>query len=175
MNGRVDIIGDKKKKFNCNWYAGCPKNAQFLLADKIPVNAKPSAYREALTGNWESNNLAIAFFSEKNVQMVQNGIRAGVYEKSQQKYLIGPQNIDSLKIIMRSVFLQHSKNLETNIQEQITQLNQIVYDYAIPQILGEATGYIKYKRDISTLAVPLSHPKYMSKAGTNKMEMKPWF
>ena len=175
MNGRVDIIGDKNKKFNCNWYAGCPQNAQFLLADKIPLNTKASAYREALTGNWESNNLAIAFFSKKNVQMVQNGIRAGVYERSGKKYLIGPQNTDSLKIIMRSVFLQHSKNLETNISEQIAQLNQIVYDYAVPQILGEATGYIKYKRDISTLAVPLSHPKNMSKIGTNPMEMKRWF
>ena len=175
MNGRVDIIGDKNKKFNCNWYAGCPQNAQFLIADKIPLNTKASAYREAFTGNRESNNLAIAFFSKKNVQMVQNGIRAGVYERSGKKYLIGPQNTDSLKIIMRSVFLQHSKNLETNISEQIAQLNQIVYDYAVPQILGEATGYIKYKRDISTLAVPLSHPKNMSKIGTNPMEMKRWF
>ena len=175
MNGRVDIIGDKNKKFNCNWYSGCPQNAQFMLADKIPLNTKPSAYREALTGNWENNNLAIAFFSKKNVEIVQNGIRAGVYEKSQKKYLIGPQNVDSLKIIMRSVFLQHSLNLETNIPGQISQLNQIVYDYAVPQILGEATGYIKYKRDISTLPVPLSHPKYMSKVGTNKMELKKWF
>ena len=94
MNGRVDIIGDKNKKFNCNWYSGCPQNAQFMLADKIPLNTKPSAYREALTGNCENNNLAIAFFSKKNVEIVQNGIRAGVYEKSQKKYLIGPQNVD---------------------------------------------------------------------------------
>ena len=73
------------------------------------------------------------------------------------------------------MYLQHSKNLNENITSQIRELNSFVVNYAVPQILGEATGYIKYKRDISTLPVPLSHPKYMSKVGTNKMEMKPWF
>ena len=66
-------------------------------------------------------------------------------------------------------------NRSTNVREQISQLNDLIYDYAIPQVLGELTGYIKYKKDVSTLAVPLDRPKNMPKIGLNKMELQPWF
>ena len=31
--------------------------------------------------------------------------------------------------------------------------------YAIPQIINEADAYLKYKKDVSTLAVPHARPK----------------
>ena len=97
-----------------------------------------------------------------NIDILQNGIRAGVYNRSNGNYLIGTQNCDELKIIMRSIFLQNAKNVSTNIPEQITALNKIVLDYAIHQVYGEAEGYMKYKRDASTLAMPLEPPVMLS-------------
>ena len=46
---------------------------------------------------------------------------------------------------MRAIYLQHCKNLPTNITGQIEELNNMVVEYAVPQIFGEANSYIKYK------------------------------
>ena len=123
------------------------------------------------TGSW---NKTKAFFSIENQNIIQNGIRAGVYKMSNNSYIVGYQDVDSLKTIMRSIFLQNSNNLPDNIKEQINKLNQHVLDYAIPQVYGEAQGYIKYKEDISTLPTPIARP-VMSKENTKQLELKPWF
>jgi hypothetical protein len=93
---------------------------------------------------------------------------------SNNSYIVGYQDVDSLKTIMRSIFLQNSNNLPDNIKEQINKLNQLVLEYAIPQVYGEAQGYIKYKEDISTLPTPIARP-VMSKENTKQLELKPWF
>ena len=74
---------------------------------------------------------------------------------------------------MRSIFLQNSKNNNINIPNQIEVLNKLVLDYCIPQIYGEAQGYIKYKNDVSTLAVPIDRP--VSTYTNNSLELKKWF
>jgi len=42
-------------------------------------------------------------------------------------------------------------------------------------VCGEAESYIKYKSDVSNLAVPMASPVYVSTAGQNTLELKPWF
>ena len=58
---------------------------------------------------------------------------------------------------------------------ELAELNKLVLDYAIPQVLGEVESYVKYKHDVSTLAVPLQSPAYISTAGSNTLELKPFF
>jgi hypothetical protein len=127
-----------------------------------------------MAGNWYDTQLSNAFFSSKNIQIIQNGIRAGVYNKSNQQYVVAEQNMDELQIIMRAIFLQYSKNLPTNIPSQIKDLNKIVLEYSINQVYGEADGYMKYKRDASTLVVPLAMPIMVSTNG-KQLELKKWF
>tara|TARA_B100000497_G_C7370410_1_gene238704 strand:- start:71 stop:544 length:474 start_codon:yes stop_codon:yes gene_type:complete len=155
MNGRVNIIN-------------VPNNSVFSLYDKIPVGN--TSYGDALTGNWTSNLLSKAYFSAENIQIIQNGVKAYVYNNSSGKYLISKQNEDTLKIIMRSIFLQHAKNRPDKIPNQIEKLNNIVVGYCGPKVLGEAEGYINYKRDISTLAVPMNRP--VSTYHSNTLENK---
>ena len=126
-----------------------------ILYDKIPINSKSSTYTDTLTGNWEPNMLSKVYFSAGNVRIVQNAIKAGVYKQSNGKFVIGDQDEDTLKIIMRSIFLQRSANMQNNITQQVEGLNKLVADYCVPQILGKADGYIKYKRDVSTMAIPM--------------------
>ena len=128
-NGRINIMGPNTGDI-------------FQLYDRIPVDKKASEYNDAMTGNWSSTLLSKAFFSAENVQIIQNSIKAGVYHNSKGTYVIGDQDEDTLKIIMRSTFLQFSSNSPQNITGQISNLNQLVVDYAIPQIIGEAEGYI---------------------------------
>ena len=88
--------------------------------------------------------------------------------------MIGEQDVDTLKVIMRSIFFQHSAHLSDNIMGQVQELNKLVLDYCVPQVYGEAEGYMKYKHDISTLAVPMQRPAAASYK-TKTLEQKPWF
>ena len=159
-NGRVDILGPNT-------------NVMFSMMDKIPVS-HCSSFRDAMTGNWNDTPLSVAFFSRNNMKIIQNGIRVGVYNKSNGHYIIGEQSCDELQIIMRSVFLQYSKNVAQDIQGQIRVLNEFVLNYAVNQVYGEAEGYMKYKRDASTLVIPLSTP-ILSYSNDKQLELKPWF
>jgi hypothetical protein len=154
-NGRIDLL-----------HAPNP----ISLYDK-PVYT--SSYKDAMTGNWVDTPLSIAFFSQENQQILQNGIRAGVYKMSGNKSIISQQSNPNLKIIMRAIFLEHSKNNYTNIRNQIEILNQHVLKYSIPRIYGETQGYLKYLQDASTLVVPLSNPISMTLDKT--LELKPFF
>jgi hypothetical protein len=162
-NGRVDIIN--KQPDLCNLFA---------LYDKIPAN-QCSTFREPTLGLWNETQLSTAFFSNKNIQIIQNGIRAGVFTRSNGQYTVGEQDCDSLKIIMRSIFLQNAANQERDISGQIQELNKMVLDYCIYQVYGEAQGYMKYLRDVSTLAVPLASPIQASQFDRKDFKLKPWF
>lgn len=159
-NGRVDIMGPDI-------------NVLFGMADRMPVS-QCSSFRDAMTGNWYDTQLSDAFFSAANIRIIQNGIKAGVYNLSNGQYMIGDQNCDELKIIMRSVFLQYSHNRATQVKEQVAALNKVVLDYAVKQVYGEAQGYMKYKRDASTLVVPIA-PPIMSKTNDKQLFLKNFF
>ena len=159
-NGRVDIKTPNTSKL-------------FQMYDKIPAN-QCATFRNPTEGLWDSTPLSLAFFSQQNIQAIQNGIRAGVYNRSNGQYIIGPQDCDSLKIIMRSVFLQNSANQPDHYQSQIISLNKIVLDYCIQQVYSEAQGYMKYVNDVSTLVVPIAHP-VMANDNDRQLEFKGWF
>ena len=160
-NGRINIENQ------------LPEQNMFSMCDKIPVN-DPIGYADALKGNLENTPLAKQFFSTKNIFTIQGNIKQEVYNLSNQKYKIDNQNEDVLKIIMRSIFLQNSAHLPTQIQEQVNQLNQLVVDYCAPSIYTEVLSYIKYKQDVSNLAVPLEHPKH-STYKYKTLELNKWF
>ena len=147
--------------------------AKFRMHEKIAIKNKSSNYFDALTGNLEWNVLAQVFFSAENMQIIQNGIRAGVYKMSDEKINVPPQNVDTLKIIMRSIYLQHAEHSPTNIKNQVQQLNDIVLDYAIPSVYNEAIGYMKYTQDQSTLAVPMDRPFNIDRQ-FKQLELKAW-
>lgn len=148
-------------------------SALFEMYDKIPAN-QCVTYRNATAGLWTSSPLSNAFFCERNIQILQNGIRCGVYKRSNGQYVIGPQDCDSLKVIMRSVFLQHASNQPDNIPKQISELNKIVLNYCIQQVYSEAQGYMKYVDDVSSLVVPIAHPVQASDTDRT-IEFKGWF
>ena len=164
-NGRIDII---------NKTQGPDISNLFAIYDKIPAN-QCVTFREPTLGQWDETQLSKAYFSKENIQIIQNGIRLGVYQKSNNQYVVAPQDCDALKIIMRSVFLQHATNQPQNISGQIYQLNKIVLDYCIFHVYSEAQSYIKFLHDVSTLAVPLSNPIIESQKDKNNYLMPKWF
>jgi hypothetical protein len=159
MNGRVNIIGHN--------------NVDKFLLYETPKVKKSTEFKNALVGHFEKSLLSKTFFSADNIDLLQKLIIIGVNKKSNGIYNIGYQDEDVLKVIMRAMYLQHSRNLCNNITEQIQQLNDFVIKYAVPQIYNEAESYLKYKQHVSNLATPIDLPK--SSYHSNTLVMKPFF
>tara|TARA_B100000035_G_C21035892_1_gene570944 strand:- start:1047 stop:1592 length:546 start_codon:yes stop_codon:yes gene_type:complete len=152
------IINSKQYNGRVNISEPSP-NVQFQMQERIAIKNKATEYRHPVKNVFEDNILSKLYFSQDNIQIIQNGLRAGVYKMSNNEFLIGPQNIDNLKIIMRSIYLQYAEHYPNNITDQICRLNKLVLDYAVPSVYKEAVGYKNYVRDQSTMAVPLELPK----------------
>lgn len=153
------IIDSERYNGRMNLMEQPSTDAVFKMQEKIAIKNKSTEYRDALGGTWESNVLAQVYFSAGNVQIIQNALRAGVYKASHNKFIIAPQNVDTLKIIMRSIYLQHAEHREDDITGQVERLNQLVLDYAVPSVYNSTVSYMKYCQDQSTLVVPLELPR----------------
>lgn len=168
-NGRINLYSKPKTT-----YTEPNIIKLFSMYDKIPAN-QCSTYREPLVGQINETPLTQTYFSEDNINIIQNGIRAGVYRKSNGQYTIGSQDCDSIKIIMRGIYLQYSINQPTDIPKQIEDLNDMVLNYCIPKVYLEAQGYLKYLSDVSTMAEPIAHPIMVSQKDKRNYKMPNWF
>ena len=158
-NGRIDLL---------SYQGGTP----LFLKDKILPKSK-THYFNAMKNTFENTELSLLFFSSKNINIIENGIKAGVYEMSNKTHVIDTQDRDQLYVIMRATFLQYSVNQPDNLTKQIEVLNSRVISYCVPRIYGEIQSYLHYKKDISTLAIPLANPAYYHKDTT--VEFKRFF
>jgi hypothetical protein len=162
-NGRVNIISQPDP------------NVVFKMQERIALKNKSTGYYTALSGNdWEENMLSRVFFSVENMQIIQNGLRAGVYNMSNRELVIPPQNVDQLKIIMRSIYFQFAEHRLENVKGQVERLNKLVLDEVVPKVYGEAVGYLKYMQDQSSLVVPMELPLRHDR-NYKQLELKPWF
>lgn len=135
------------------------------------------------------------FFSEKNINALQNGICNKVFNQTNGKHNIGKQSESELKIIMRSFYYESLKNNfpniinemkrpNTNIMntpitqsydsvlEQVRRLNKSVIDWSVNEIISNIQQFEKYKADVSMLPRPIDRPIMASKAGTKTLELQ---
>ena len=153
---------------------GPNKTAVFTLSDKIPIDHTVS-FRDALTEDVYNtkNTLYDLFFSEQNILLLQNNIVNGVKQMSNNYYVINNQSKDQLKIIMNSIYVQHSRHINGNNNEVINVLNNLVLQYSVPQIFNELESNMKYKRDINNLIMPMSNPILLK--NDKQLEQNIWF
>ena len=133
---------------------------------------RPGWDREALSGIKVTSEVARIFFCKENVEAVHQAIRYSVWKRSCEKHVIGRQSEDELKIIMRSIYLQHAKDLPYEVHAQVRELNGLVIDWCVDRILGELELYMNYTRDINQLPIPMEHGQSTSLAGTKVLEVK---
>ena len=157
FNGRVNISK--------------PSSLQIPAYQKQKID-NSAFYAEAVQGNFTPNELSNLFFSCNNIDVLQDGLRYKIYKESGNKYIIGRQSDQDLKIIMRSIYLQYGKNLNKNIIEQVKELNAKVLEWAVPEVLSNVKQYDKYRYEVSTLPVPLERAPLETKKGTKVLEIK---
>ena len=115
--------------------------------------------------------LTYLFFSDRNVETVQELIRMLVYRET--KYVIDKQSYTELLIIMRSIFLEYSSHppiitdamsvneknrLQKMYTEEVRRLNDIILNNVVPKVISQMQQYLDYLRDAG------EQPYYMERA-----------
>ena len=149
-------------------------NGRVIFDDKPGISYQlyeneknPYQFENSLKSIQSDNVLNKTFFSQKNINMIQNAIINEIVQKT--GYKIGRQSELQLQIIMRSMFLQFGRNDPCNIKQQIIELDRKVIDYSVDRIIVEISQYLEYKNTINKLPVPMSHPQNLSNAGEKSL------
>ncbi len=124
----------------------------------------------------KQTTLFIFFFSEKNVAVLQKSIRYTVFKWS--GYHIGYQSKVELIRLMEDVFMKFAKHineLTVNKKElfrfiyyEVSRLNNIVIQQAVPQIIDQVEQFFEYvkSREQRITSLALSRPTDNNVTGT---------
>lgn len=130
--------------------------SRMKMFEKTASTNRASTYSSVLKGVMEESVYSQVFFSQDNVQILQNTMRATIRERT--GYTIPPQSVEELMIIMRSIFLQYGQFYEQGITKEIERLNQYVLNFCIPQLQSSIQAYTFYLKEQANLPVPLGQP-----------------
>jgi len=116
-----------------------------------------------------------SFFSENNINFLQDEIRYRVWEKSGKKHIIDRQREDDLKVIMRAYYLQYSENIPGNEERELRNLNERVLAYCVDDILGSINMYLYNRNQLLNYPEQISRPINPHVVGTKSAEFKSFF
>ena len=119
--------------------------APFQLYENNNVVNKKS---NNMTGTIAKNRLNELYFSQSNIDFLQDAMIEAIY-KLTNGVRIAKQSEDELLIIMRGIYLQYSKNLDTHIDKQVYELNKKVLKYSIKNVHENIKQYQGYIHDIT--------------------------
>lgn len=114
-----------------------------------------------LTGTFCKSKLSNLYFSQVNVDFIQDQIIERIYKKSKGKHVISKQSEDELIIVMRSIYLQYGKNAESNLQQQINSLNERVLDYCVDNVMMNIEQHYAYLKDLTKEQEIMEKPQYV--------------
>jgi hypothetical protein len=153
------------------------KNIKSEYKPMYEMNTKPCAKensifrKNAVKGIHDETLLNQLFFSHKNIKNIQNKIRYTIWKMSREQFVIPEQNEVELQVVMRSIYLQYSRNLPHNIKEQINELNNIVVDNIAPDLLSNVKQYVRYLEDKNEPYRLMQRPVSLSAAGTKTLSI----
>ena len=142
QNARMNLDGYNSKPFN--------------LFENL--NVRNDKFNN-MTGNYQESELSKLYFSQVNVDYIQTQIIKRVYDKTNKQHRVGKQSEDELLIVMRSIYFQHGKNMNTKLDLQVNILNELVLDYCVDNVFSNLKQYMVYIKDISTDQVVMDRPQ----------------
>jgi hypothetical protein len=132
--------------------------------------------RRDLIGHYHLETpLNVIFFSQANVDRIQDGIREQVYLMSGNKFIIDRQSDDDVKIIMRSYYLSFAENNPATIASDLESLNKRVIGYASAKVYSEVDFHMFYLKDLQEFATPIANPTNVHVFGSRTGELKSFF
>jgi hypothetical protein len=130
--------------------------------------SKQRKYEKILCGTQSQSPFSRLYFSNENIEEIQKLLKYHVYLNTDKRHIIGRQSEQELIIIMKSVFLQYSKNPENKecFKKEISRLNSIVVSQSLPYVISNIEQHIGYIKDSSELYSPIDRPTSQSNTGT---------
>ena len=131
---------------------------------------------EMLRGSLEPNEIALTYFSNRNLKRIQNNLRHQV--KIRTNHEIDDQDETVIKITMKTMYMQYSLNpvlphdpvnARKVIIAAVKRLNLYVLQDILPQTISGIEQYLGYLRDASTNPMPINQPLSMSVKGTKNL------
>ena len=125
----------------------------------------------SVKGLLEKTSISDIFFSEMNMNVLQDTIRYRVHETTNK--VISKQSENELYIIMRSIMLQYA-NFNSGIDKiknEIKRLNEMVIKYATANVSSNVNQYSGYIDDISKLPTPMDRPSFSNTAKNYTYDM----
>ena len=123
-------------------------------------------FQDSVSTIQELTPLSQQYFNKENVDKIQQQIIAKIRVLSNNEFNIGRQSDLQLQIIMRSIFLSYGRNINTDINTQINELNNMVVDECIKTILPNIKQYLYYRDDISKPRHIMEHSVNVSSNNT---------
>tara|TARA_B000000475_G_C15951579_1_gene429028 strand:- start:209 stop:691 length:483 start_codon:yes stop_codon:yes gene_type:complete len=118
------------------------------------------------------DNLTSLYFSENNINLIQEEIIKYLYNKSNGKYNIGKQSDTELKIIMKSMYLsKRDKLTDNNVVNQVKSLNKMVILECSRIIEINLLQHLNYVKDLNKLPNFQELPQNVSNKGTKYLEL----
>ena len=124
---------------------------------------------DLLGTNDPGTGLSNAFFSQQNIKIIQNGIRASVHKYT--KEIISEQDETQVLLVMRFVYFNYAKHLPYDIPGQIKELDKYVIDYIYPLIVGELKQYAGYIQDSYSSVRPQEYPEQTTSYGQRQYSL----
>jgi hypothetical protein len=126
-------------------------------------------YSNILTNIIEDSKVSRIFFSMNNINHIKKLLCSII--KRRANYDISPESQSTKEIItvMRSIYLQNSKNMDTKINEQIIELNYAVLLDLYPRTLNNIKHYLTYIRSHGTHPIPMERPRNVHITGTKTL------
>ena len=148
---------------------------QYSLYENKPV-LPGSDIRQELIGHVHCPTpLNTTFFSQSNIDNIQQSIQDQVYAMSGNKHRIDRQNDDDVKLIMRSYYMMFGRNNPNTVAADLADLNARVVGYSSAKIFSELDFYMFYRQDIAEFAAPIANPMDVHVKGTRTGELKSFF
>ena len=149
-----------------------PRGTLYAMDEPIMM---PALMQEQIQYRHTNTPLNTLFFSQSNMDNLQQKIHDAVLEMSKGEHNLSPQSEADLILIMRSYYLQYAQNNPDEVALEIDQLNQRVVAYAANRIMVEIVAYKRYRKDILDFPEPIARPIDVHVYGTRTGELKSFF
>ena len=133
------------------------KSNPFQLFEDL--NVKNDNKFDKLRGTFQETEVSKLYFSQENLDYLQSQIISRVYDKTSKKYSVGRQSDDELLIVMRSIYLQHGKNYNKELDLQVNVLNELVLGYCVDNVYSNLIQHFEYIKDITQDQPVLERPE----------------
>ena len=126
-----------------------------------------------ISRTYGSNDLTALYFSNNNRELLQDQIKKHIYFNTENNYVIGSQNDDELKIIMKGIYLSNRQklSLNTNVYEEVKFLNKLVILECSRIIKTNLLQHIHYVKELNKKPIYQNLPQNVSNKGIRNLEM----